>query len=310
MVNNFVELAGALTEQANQESADLDTMTGLEIVELMNRQDLVVVQAVQRAAEAIADLIERSAKQLAQGGRLFYAGAGTSGRLGMLDAAECPPTFGTPPDMVQALLAGGSQAFLRAVEHAEDDPAAGAAELQSRGFSGQDVLVGISASGRTPFVIGALRHARALGALTGSIYCNPGAALEKEAEVPVLLAVGPEVLAGSTRLKAGTATKMALNMLSTGCMVRLGKTLGNLMVDLTPTCEKLRIRSVRILAQSCQPALAWEQAEEILTQAGGDLRVATVMAAGGLDSRAACEVLQRTSSMREAVAAAREMVPP
>ena len=297
------DLAGALTEQANSESADLDQLPTLEILHLMNRQDDVVVRAVQQALPALSALVDGTAERMRRGGRLFYVGAGTSGRLGMLDAAECPPTFGTSPELVQALLAGGPQAFLRAVEHAEDDTAAGARELQERNCGPDDIVVGISASGRTPFVIGALRFAREHGALTGSIFCNPGSRLEHEAEHPVLLQVGPEILAGSTRLKAGTATKMALNMLSTATMVRLGKTLGNLMVDLTPTCEKLRVRSVRILAEASQ--LSWERAEEILQSADGDLRIATVMAAGALDREGAKSLLDGSGSVREAVQAAR-----
>jgi N-acetylmuramic acid 6-phosphate etherase len=250
----------------------LDKMSALEIVQLMNRQDHLVVAAVERCLPALADLVEATAARLGQGGRLFYVGAGTSGRLGMLDAAECPPTFGTPPERVQAVLAGGSGAFLKAVEHAEDRYDVGAQEMEQRQVGLNDVVVGISASGRTPFVLGALEQARRSGALTGSLFCNPGCPLELAAEHPVLLEVGPEVVAGSTRLKAGTATKMALNMLSTGVMVRLGKTLGNLMADLTPTCEKLRLRSVRILAHSA--GLEWTEAERLLDEAGGDLRKA------------------------------------
>ncbi len=267
-----MDLNSALTEQPNPDSAGLDKMNALQIVQLMNRQDALVVEAVQRCLPALATLIEASAARLSQGGRLFYVGAGTSGRLGMLDAAECPPTFGTPPDLVQAVLAGGSGAFLRAVEHAEDRFDVGGQEMVERNISSLDVVVGISASGRTPFVLGALQEARQRGALTGSMFCNPACPLESAAQHPVLLEVGPEVLAGSTRLKAGTATKMALNMLSTGVMVLLGKTLGNLMADLTPTCEKLRIRTVRILATSA--GLEWAEAERRLDQAGGDLRAA------------------------------------
>lgn len=267
-----MDLNRALTEQPNPESSDLDKMSALEIVQLMNRQDLQVVSAVERCLPVLAALVEASAIRLGQGGRLFYVGAGTSGRLGMLDAAECPPTFGTPPELVQAVLAGGSGAFLKAVEHAEDRHDVGSEEMVNRQVGAQDVVVGISASGRTPFVLGALEQATRVGALTGSMFCNPGCPLESAAQHPLLLQVGPEVLAGSTRLKAGTATKMALNMLSTGVMVRLGKTLGNLMADLTPTCEKLRIRSVRILVQSA--GLEWAEAEKRLEEAGGDLRKA------------------------------------
>lgn len=267
-----MNLATALTEQPNPESAQLDQFSALEIVALMNRQDQLVVSAVERALPEIARLVEGTAERLARGGRLFYLGAGTSGRLGMLDAAECPPTFGTPPELVQAVLAGGSQAFLRAVEHAEDQPEAAATELSARGLSPSDVVVGISASGRTPFVLGGLAEARRVGALTGSIFCNPNAPMASAAELPILLEVGPEVLAGSTRLKAGTATKMALNMLSTAVMVRLGKTMGNLMADLTPTCEKLRQRSIRIVAQTLGVEL--ERAEQLYVGAGSDLRAA------------------------------------
>ena len=267
-----MDLNRALTEQPNPDSANLDKMSASEILQLMNRQDLKVIEAVDRAVPWLAPLVEAAAERMARGGRLFYVGAGTSGRLGMLDAAECPPTFGTPPEMVQAVLAGGQGAFLKAVEHAEDRFEVGAEEMQQRGVGELDIVVGISASGRTPFVLGALQEAHKRQALTGSIYCNPGSPMETAAGYPVLLQVGPEILAGSTRLKAGTATKMALNMLSTGVMVLLGKTLGNLMADLTPTCEKLKIRSVRILSQSA--GIDWEEAEQRLEAAGGDLRKA------------------------------------
>jgi N-acetylmuramic acid 6-phosphate etherase len=293
------ELEQALTEQVNQESLTLDQMSSLEIVALMNRQDLGVVAAVQAALEPLAKLVDASVERMQGGGRLFYIGAGTSGRLGMLDAAECPPTFGTPPELVQAILAGGPQAFLRAVEHAEDDVEKGAETLRECNFSSQDVLVGISASGRTPFVIGALRYARQVGAATGSIFCNPGSALSKEAELPVLLEVGPEVLSGSTRLKAGTATKMALNMLSTAVMVRLGKTFGNLMVDLTPTCEKLVHRSIGILAKSTQ--LSRDEAQALLESADGDLRVATVAGLAKVSVQQARQALDGAASVREAI---------
>jgi len=267
-----MDLNRAVTEQANPESANLSQMSALEIVQLMNRQDLIVVEAVRQSLPSIAALIEGAVERMQRGGRLFYVGAGTSGRLGMLDAAECPPTFGTPPEMVQAILAGGSGAFLRAVEHAEDRHEVGVEEMHHHDVGPDSVVVGISASGRTPFVLGAVEEARKLGGLTGGIFCNPESPLQKAVDHPILLQVGPEVLAGSTRLKAGTATKMALNKLSTGIMVRLGKTLGNLMADLTPTCEKLRLRSIRILAQSA--GIAWEEAEKRLEQASGDLRQA------------------------------------
>jgi len=293
------DLSHHATEQRNPNSHELDQMSALEIVSLMSREDHMVMSAVDVALPALARLVEGCAERMSDGGRLFYVGAGTSGRLGMLDAAECPPTFGTPPELVQAVLAGGPQAFLKAVEHAEDDPEAGAAELRSRGLNARDIVVGISASGRTPFVLGALQAARQLGALTASIYCNAAGALGQAAEIPVLLAVGPEVLTGSTRLKAGTATKIALNMITTGTMVRMGKVLGNMMVDLTPTCKKLVQRSVRILAESS--GLSWDVAEGLLAAADGDLRVATVMAKGGVALPEARSLLEGSGSVREAL---------
>ena len=267
-----MDLSKALTESVNPASRELDKMPTVDIVRLMNAEDEVMLLAVSRAAARVALLVDATAERLARGGRLFYVGAGTSGRLGVLDASECPPTFGTNPELVQGIIAGGPKALVSAVEHAEDDPAAAAAELDSRGFGSNDVVVGISASGRTPFALGAVRHGRSLGALTASIYCNPGAPLENEVEHPICVAVGPEVLTGSTRLKAGTATKLVLNQLSTAVMVRLGKVLGNLMVDLTPTCEKLRDRSIRILATAA--GLDLDKARQLLDDADGDLRLA------------------------------------
>jgi len=205
-------------------------------------------------------------------------GAGTSGRLGALDAAECPPTFGTEPDRVQALLAGGMEAFGRAVEHAEDDPEAAAAELKRRGLTAGDFVLGISASGRTPYVLGALRLATGIGAGTGAVFCSPGAALSSECQHPVLLAVGPEILTGSTRLKAGTATKMVLNMVSTATMVRLGHCLGNLMVDVRANSAKLRERQVRILCE--RTGLPAGSAGELLEGCDWDLRRALAVAGG------------------------------
>lgn len=293
------ELRHALTEQSNPASQHLDQMSSQEIVALMNRQDLLVIDAVERAVAPLAALVDATVERMRQGGRLFYVGAGTSGRLGMLDAAECPPTFGTPPEQVQAILAGGSTAFLKAVEHAEDDPQAGANELTARGFGANDVVVGISASGRTPFVLGALRYGAQVGGVTGSVFCNPGSPLSLEAQFPILLEVGPEVLSGSTRLKAGTATKMALNMLTTATMVRLGKVLGNSMVDLTPTCEKLVHRSIGILSKNSN--LSWDEAKDLLESAGGDLKVATVAVAAKVEVERAKLALTQANSVKEAI---------
>lgn len=292
-----MESPQTLTESRHPESGNLDRLSSLDILALMNREDGTVVRVVEEALPALARLVDAVVERLRAGGRLFYVGAGTSGRLGALDAAECPPTFGTDPDRVQAVLAGGMEAFGRAVEHAEDDPAAGAAELDRRGLSRADFVLGLSASGRTPFVIGALRRAREVGAGTGALFCNPGAPMASEAEHLLLLAVGPEILTGSTRLKAGTATKMALNMVSTAAMVRLGHCFGNLMVDVRANSAKLRERRVRILAESS--GVEEGRAARILEEAGGDLRLAMVMAASGVDSQEARRRLQEADDLRQ-----------
>ena len=264
-------MSAALTEASNPRSANLSSMSVGEIIDLMNREDGQVVLAVKQALPAITALAEAVHASLDSGHRLFYVGAGTSGRLGVLDASECPPTFGTAPDLVQAIIAGGAPAMTRAVENAEDDAAAGGSALQERLCTAGDAVIGISASGKTPFVRGALAYAASVGAATGSVFCNPGAPLEA-VQYPVLLAVGPEVLRGSTRLKAGTATKMVLNMITTSVMVKLGHCLGNLMVDVAANNAKLVDRQVRILAEltSSQP----EEAKRMLQEAHGDMRLA------------------------------------
>jgi len=269
-------LANALTEQQNPASARLDTMSALEIVDLMNQQDRLVTDAVHAAREAIAEAVEIIVAALRGGGRLFYIGAGTSGRLGVLDASECPPTFGTDPMLVQGLIAGGRDALVTAIEGAEDRPEGGAEALHDRAFAEQDVLVGIAACGVTPFVKGGLDEARRLGARTIFVTCNPGVEGLPGADVMIGAAVGPEVLTGSTRLKAGTATKLILNTLTTATMVRLGKCYGNLMVDLRCTNHKLLLRSVRMLGQLCD--LDEEAARHTLDAAGAELKVAIVMA--------------------------------
>jgi len=268
-----------LTEARHPQSVRLDQLPVREILDLMNREDERVVEVIREALPALTTLVEAVTRSLQGGGRLFYVGAGTSGRLGALDAAECPPTFGTPPEKVQAVLAGGMEAFGRAVEHAEDDAAEGGVELDRRGLAPSDFVLGLSASGRTPFVIGALRRARQVGAGTGSIFCNPGAPLATEADHPVLLPVGPEILTGSTRLKAGTATKMALNMVSTAVMVRLGHCLGNLMVDVRANSAKLRERQIRILAEAA--GVSVDRAQTLLVQTNWDLRRGLALAGAG-----------------------------
>ncbi len=262
------------TEQSLDASAELDRMPAQAFVELMCREDQRATAAVAAIAPQIAAAIERIAVVLQRGGRLLYAGAGTSGRLGMLDAVECPPTFSTPPAMVVALLAGGSQAMLQAVEGAEDDAAAGRADIAAHAVGPHDVVVGISASGSTPYVLGALGEARARGAACIGITCNDPAELAPLVDLFLPLLVGPEVLAGSTRLKAGTATKLVLNMLSTGAMIRLGKSYGNLMVDVAATNQKLRRRALGIVARVT--GLDAAAAAAALAESGGEVKTCIV----------------------------------
>ncbi|MBM4039978.1 MAG: N-acetylmuramic acid 6-phosphate etherase [Planctomycetes bacterium] len=281
----------ALTEQRNPASERLDALSTLEIVDLMNAQDALVPAAVHAAREEIARAVEMVVAAFRAGGRLFYIGAGTSGRLGTLDAAECPPTFGTDPEQVQAVIAGGREALVRAIEGAEDRAEEGAAALRERGFGPNDVLAGIAACGLTPFVRGGLEFARSLGARTLFITCNPRLDGPPPADVVIAVDAGPEVLTGSTRLKAGTATKLVLNTLTTAAMVRLGKCYGNLMVDLRATNNKLRVRSARILRQLC--GLDEAAARQCLADAGGELKVAILMARRGLSRDAAKARLKR-----------------
>ena len=271
-----LDLGAFSTEGQLEESSRLDQMSALEIVRLMNRQEDLVRAAMQAAEESVAVVVERVAQAFLKGGKLFYVGAGTSGRLGLLDASECPPTFGSPPEQVQGILAGGLAAFERAVEHAEDRPEEGARELRRRGLQAIDCVVGISASGRTPYVLGALEEARRVGAFTAGIYCNPDAVMRSLCDQPILLATGPEVVTGSTRLKAGTATKLVLNQITTGAMIGSGRVLGNLMVSLTPTCEKLVDRSIRIVSKAVE--CGREQAAEYLREAEGSVQVAILLA--------------------------------
>jgi N-acetylmuramic acid 6-phosphate etherase len=270
-----------LTEARNPASTNLDELTSLELVRLMNAEDAKVPPAVAAEAEHIARAIEVIAERLRRGGRLVYAGAGTSGRLGVLDAAECPPTFRTPPGLVVGLIAGGPAALTTAVEGAEDHPEFAERDLQAINLSGQDVLVGIATSGRTPYVVGALRHARAVGAPAIGLACVPDSELRPHADLMITPLVGPEVLTGSTRLKAGTATKLVLNMLSTGTMVRLGKTHGNLMVDLRATNTKLRARANRIVRHFT--GLSREAADELLAACGWEVKTALVAQQAQLD---------------------------
>ncbi len=278
-----------LTEQVNPRSADLDQKSALEIVQIMNAEDAAVAAAVAAALPDIAAAVEAIAARLAGGGRLIYVGAGTSGRLGLLDAAECVPTFGVAPETVQALIAGGMAALTEAVEGAEDDRAAGRADLLALNLTAQDAVVGIAASGRTPYVVAALETAAETSALTVGVACSVPAPVLDAAQIRIAVLTGPEVIAGSTRLKAGTAQKMVLNMLSTGAMVRLGKVYGNLMVDVRVTNQKLAARARRIVAHLGQ--VDEDTAARLLAQSGGAVKPAVVMARRGVDAAEAQRLL-------------------
>jgi N-acetylmuramic acid 6-phosphate etherase len=269
-----------LTEQGNPASKDLDLLSTRDLLALMNA-DVAGVVATQ--TDRIAELVEAIASR---GGRLIYIGAGTSGRLGVLDASECPPTFGVPPGMVAGIIAGGNPALTHAVEGAEDDPQAGARDLGE--ISAQDSVVGIAASGRTPYVLGALARAKEAGALTACVVCVPKSPIAQAVQFPIEVVTGPEVITGSTRLRAGTATKMVLNMISTAVMVRLGHVYGNLMVNVAPTNQKLEDRARRIIQQVAE--VSPEQAAELLEASGRSVRTAIIMEKKGL-SRADAEQL-------------------
>ena len=268
-----------LTEQENPRTAQISSLPTEEVLRLINLEDAGVAQAVAQVLPQIARAVDGITNRLNQGGRLFYIGTGTSGRLGVLDAAECPPTFGVPPDMVQGVIAGGYDACYRAVEASEDDAAAGAKDLEGRGFTGRDALVGVAASGRTPYTVGAVEYARQLGAFSVALTSVPGSLITRAAELSIVVIVGPEVIAGSTRMKAGTAQKLVLNMISTATMIRLGYVTGNRMTNLLTRNVKLRARAERILA--LETGLGLERAKEVLDAAEGQLTVALVMSRTG-----------------------------
>ena len=273
------------TEARSADSAEFDALSSLAMVQAMHRADREALAAVERALPQVAAVIEAAAGRLKTGGRIFYVGAGTSGRLGVLDASECPPTFHTPPELVQGLIAGGERALRHAVEGAEDDPALGAAAIAERGIAARDVVLGIAASGRTPYVLGAIEAGRRVGALTAGISCVPGSAVEQAGELAITMDTGAEVLTGSTRLKAGTATKLVLNMISTGVLAGLGYVHGNLMVNVQPTNAKLRDRAERIVAELA--GLSRTAAGRALEQADGEVKTAIVAHRLGLDAETA-----------------------
>ena len=291
-----------LTEQANPLSAQLDALPTAELVDLFCRNDLEPQRAVAGAAPALTAAVDAIAARLAAGGRLFYLGAGTSGRLGVLDAAECPPTFCSDPSLVQGVLAGGAAALLRSSEGLEDLREAGREDLVQAGFAPGDCLVGIAAGGTTPYVLGGLSHARDLGALAIAMACVPANQAPMPCDIDIRLLTGPELLTGSTRLKAGTATKMALNILSTGVMVKLGKVHGNRMVDVAVTNSKLEDRALRILCDLAD--VSRSQAAHLLAQAEGSVKRALLMAASGLSAAEAGRTLEiHGASLRRALAA-------
>ena len=264
-----------VTEAENPRTSNLSSLSSLEIIALMNDEDALVATAVRAVLPDIAKAIDQIVERLRNSGRLFYIGTGTSGRLGVLDASECPPTFGVSADLVQAIIGGGYDACYRPVEASEDDVDAGARDLKGRGFSSRDALVAIAASGRTPYTVGAVKHARRIGALAIALTCAPDSPITLAAEISIIPIVGPEAIAGSTRLKAGTAQKLVLNMLSTATMVRLGYVTGNRMTNVQTRNEKLRARAINILIAENDLALA--AAEAALAAAEGDLPVALVM---------------------------------
>ena len=283
------------TEQPNPATSDIDTLPTIDLVRRLNEQDGTVASAVARALPAIAEGVDVIARQIRAGGRLIYIGAGTSGRLGVLDASECPPTFNTPPELVVGLIAGGDHALRHPVENIEDLPEEGAKALEEISLSTLDVVVGIAASGRTPFVIGALQYANTIGASTISLSNVEESAISKHADIDIAAVTGPEPLTGSTRMKAGTAQKLVLNMLTTGTMVRLGKTFGNLMVDVQPSNQKLRDRAVRIVASATELDLS--QAATLLDDAGNDVKAAILMGLLGISTDAAHQRLDAHSGV-------------
>lgn len=289
MAENLLQtLSTLITEQRNPNSMHVDSLSALEIVQLMNDEDKQVPLAIEKCLPQIAQAVECIVAAFQQGGRLVYIGAGTSGRLGVLDASECPPTFGVSPEMVKGIIAGGERALRHPIEGAEDSKAQAVADLQTIQFSSKDVLVGIAASGRTPYVIGALEYAKRLGSVTVSIASNPNSAMANIVDIAIDTVVGPEVLTGSSRLKSGTAQKLVLNMLTTASMILMGKCYQNLMVDVQASNEKLKARAIRIVMQAtdCDKAIA----EETLKQADQNAKLAIMMILSGLD-RAQAEAL-------------------
>jgi len=296
----MIDLSKLTTESRNPDTMGLDEMTPTQIARIMNQEDGAVIKAIGEVIPQIAQAIEWASESLKAGGRIIYVGAGTSGRLGVLDAVECPPTFGVPPQMVVGLIAGGEKAFVEAVEGAEDSETLCKEELKSIWLSKEDIVIGLAASGRTPYVIHGLRYARSLGCKTVAISCNRNSDIGKEAMLAIEPVTGPEVLTGSTRLKAGTAQKMVLNMISTGSMIGIGKVYQNLMVDVRQSNEKLVVRSQNIVmtATGCERA----EAKEVLEQADGHVKTAVIMILSDCDASEAREkLLKAGGNVRQAL---------
>jgi N-acetylmuramic acid 6-phosphate etherase len=287
-----------LTETRHPDTTGIDQLSTRDMLEVINAADRSVADAVHAELGRIAEAVDGIAERLEKGGRLFYTGAGTSGRLGVLDASECPPTYNVDPGMVVGLIAGGDYALRHSIEGAEDSAEQGANDLKSHGFSAGDTLVGIAASGRTPYVLGAMRYANDLGALTVGLSCVPGSEVERQAKIPITPAVGPEVITGSTRLRAGTATKLVLNMLSTGAMIRIGMVYGNLMVNVQPTNEKLKDRAERIISAAADVD---KQRAATLLEEAGSVRVAIVMQKLGIGRDEAAKRLEAANGRLRAV---------
>ncbi|HHX8678437.1 TPA: N-acetylmuramic acid 6-phosphate etherase [Vibrio alginolyticus] len=282
-------LSHLVSEGRNPDTMDIDLLPSLDIVQRINQQDKLVPLAVEKVLPEIAEVVDKITEAFKVGGRLFYIGAGTSGRLGVLDASECPPTFGTDPEMVVGIIAGGKEAMFRAKEGAEDDPALGEQDLKENTLTQRDVVVGIAASGRTPYVIGGLEYANELGATTVALSCNPDSPIADIADIAISPVVGPEALTGSTRLKSGTAQKLVLNMLTTASMIRLGKSYQNLMVDVKATNAKLVARAARIVMQATD--CTNQEAKTALKETDYDAKLAILMILTGLDRESATEQL-------------------
>ena len=297
-----IDLTQLVTESRNTASQNIDMLSTVEMLQVINNEDKKVALAVEQVLPEIAQVVDAIAIAFQQGGRLIYAGAGTSGRLGILDASECPPTYGSKPEQVVGLIAGGHQAILKAVENAEDNREMGAQDLIDLNFTEKDVLVGIAASGRTPYVIGAMEYAKSQNAIVACISCNPQSPMAALADVAITPVVGAEVVTGSSRMKAGTAQKLVLNMLTTGAMIRVGKVYGNLMVDVEATNAKLVERQKNIVMQATE--CSREEAEQALTQCNGHCKTAIVMLLAGVDAQTAADLLAKNNGFtRQAIQA-------